>query len=302
VSVFATTLLALSGAVPAGSAGMAILSAQSFVSACYWVSRYWGQLEMDFNSVERVQEYLQVPQEPEAIIEGSRPPAYWPSSDIKQGFLRAEDLEIRYAADLPAVFQGSFEIRAGEKIGLIGRTGSGKSTLAMSMLRFTEPSAGKIWLDGVDITSIGIDDLRSRITYIPQDAVLFSGTVRENLDPFGEHSEADLLDALVRVNLGGSESTIPSRVASARRLTALVAEEADRPSSPNPSTKSGQKVSITLSTEVSAGGNNFSQGQRQLVAMARALLRRSNLIVSPAGKLPCELTWDADYGRGDCFC
>lgn len=140
---------------------MAILSAQSFVSACYWVSRFWGQLEMDFNAVERVQEYLHIPQEPPAIIPSTRPPAYWPSSfpEHPDQFLSVRDLEIKYAPELPTVFSGSFDIKAGEKIGLIGRTGSGKSTLAMSFLRFNDPYRGSIWLDGIDITKIGVDDL-----------------------------------------------------------------------------------------------------------------------------------------------
>nr|XP_019008083.1 ATP-binding cassette transporter [Kwoniella pini CBS 10737]OCF46864.1 ATP-binding cassette transporter [Kwoniella pini CBS 10737] len=287
ISVFLTTLFALSGAVPAGSAGMAIVSAQSFVLACYWVSRFWGQLEMDFNSVERVQEYLSLPQEPPAVIPRNRPPAYWPSTNAstKDQFLSVRELEIKYAPDLPSVFKGSFDIRAGEKIGLIGRTGSGKSTLAMSLLRFAEPYGGSIWLDGIDITKIGVDDLRSRITYIPQDAVLFSGTVRENLDPFNEHTDEELLDALSRVNLGPADtppsSRVPSRVPSSKRLAALAAEDAKRLASPAPSgsTGLGGKSIITLTTEVSAGGSNFSQGQRQLVAMARALLRKSNLII-----------------------
>ncbi|WVR08508.1 hypothetical protein IAU60_005563 [Kwoniella sp. DSM 27419] len=287
VSVVLTTLFALSGAVEAGSAGMAIVSAQSFVSACYWVSRFWGQLEMDFNSVERVQEYLSLPQEPPAIVANNRPPAYWPSNNGSSDFLSVRELEIKYASDLPTVFKGSFDVKAGEKIGLIGRTGSGKSTLAMSMLRFTDPYSGSIWLDGIDITKIGVDDLRSRITYIPQDAVLFSGTVRENLDPFNEHSDSELLDALARVNLGSSDtpavSQAPSRVPSSRRIASLAAEEADNAGgSTTPSSTvvaGGGKAVITLNTEVSAGGSNFSQGQRQLVAMARALLRRSNLII-----------------------
>jgi ABC-type multidrug transport system fused ATPase/permease subunit len=161
LSVLFTTLFALSGAVKPGSAGMAVLSAQSFVSACYWVSRFWGQLEMDFNAVERVEEYLHLPQEPPATITNNKPPAYWPSTSSGDNFLRVEELEIKYAPDLPTVFKGSFTIAAGEKIGLIGRTGSGKSTLAMSMLRFSEPAGGKIMLDGIDITSIGVDDLVS---------------------------------------------------------------------------------------------------------------------------------------------
>nr|ODN96123.1 ATP-binding cassette transporter [Cryptococcus depauperatus CBS 7855] len=289
LSVALTTLLALSGAVPAGSAGMAIVSAQSFVSACYWVSRFWGQLEMDFNSVERVQEYLTLPQEPPAFIPSHRPPAYWPSNNKSPDFLSVRDVEIKYAPNLPTVFKGSFDVKAGEKIGLIGRTGSGKSTLGMSLLRFTDPASGSIWLDGIDITSIGVDDLRSRITYIPQDAVLFSGTIRENLDPFNEHTDAELYDALSRVNLGPQDNTpvasrAPSRVASNRHLDATMAEDAAQSSAASAlgsvaSSAGGSRTSITLTSEVSAGGNNFSQGQRQLVAMARALLRRSNLII-----------------------
>ena len=102
---------------------MAILSAQSFVMACYWTSRFWGQLEMDFNSVERVEEYLEIPQEPPATVTNRKPPAYWPSTESGDHFIDVEDLEIKYAPDLPTVFKGSFSIKAGEKIGLIGRTG-----------------------------------------------------------------------------------------------------------------------------------------------------------------------------------
>lgn len=160
--MFCTTVLSLSATFSAGYAGnaaVAITSAQGFVIACYWLSRFWGEMEMDFNSVERVEEYLKIPSEPPAVIQSNRPPANWPSYDNPDKFISARDLEIKYAPELPTVFKGSFDIKAGEKIGLIGRTGSGKSTIAMMMLRFTDPASGKLLIDGVDITSIGVDDL-----------------------------------------------------------------------------------------------------------------------------------------------
>jgi ABC-type multidrug transport system fused ATPase/permease subunit len=123
-AVFLTTILALSGAVSPGSAGVAILSSQSLVMGVYWISRNWGQLEQDFNSVERAKEYLDLPQEPAAIIPNSRPPAYWPSDSNKENFLRVENLSIRYAPELPDVLHDlTFTIKAKERIGVIGRTG-----------------------------------------------------------------------------------------------------------------------------------------------------------------------------------
>lgn len=130
-SVFITTLMVLRAATTDGSAGVAISAASGLVQSFYWLSRFWGEMEMDLNSVERVEEYLNIPQEPPSVIEGSRPPAYWPSYSTTESFISAQDLEIKYSPELPTVFKGSFDIKASEKIGLIGRTGSGKSTLAM---------------------------------------------------------------------------------------------------------------------------------------------------------------------------
>ncbi len=118
----------------------------------------------DPSSVERVVEYLELPQEPPAIIESHRPPAYWPSSSENNSLIAVENLVVKYSPELPAVLQDiSFTLKAGERIGLLGRTGSGKSTLAMSILRFVDPTEGRILIDGIDTSTIGIHDLRSRL-------------------------------------------------------------------------------------------------------------------------------------------
>lgn len=131
-AVFATTCLALGGAISPGSAGVAILSTQSLISAVYWVSRNWGQLEQDMNSLERASDYLQLEQEPARIIDGKRPPAAWPSQTKGQPFLRVENFSLAYSPELPNVLHDlNIEIRPQEKIAVVGRTGSGKSTFAM---------------------------------------------------------------------------------------------------------------------------------------------------------------------------
>ncbi|KAI0657587.1 multidrug resistance-associated ABC transporter [Cubamyces menziesii] len=300
-AILATTLFALSGYQDAGMAGVCITSAMSFTGGVYWACRFWTELELDFNSVERVVEYLDLPQEPPAIIESNRPPAYWPSSTSpnKDSLLVVEDLVIKYAPDLPPVLHGiSFALKAKERVGLLGRTGSGKSTLAMSLLRFVDPASGRIIIDGIDISTIGLHDLRSRITFIPQDATLFSGTLRDNLDPFGEHTDAECLDVLHRVQMM-SDSQLASQRTSrdGSRAASLHENENEREAtiasmSTSPTETEGKTV-ITLETQVSPGGTNFSQGQRQLIAMARALLRRSAIIILDEATSSIDFATDA---------
>ncbi|KIM25383.1 hypothetical protein M408DRAFT_210000 [Serendipita vermifera MAFF 305830] len=252
-SIFIITLFALSGYISGGWAGITITSAMQFTVSVYWTCRLATQLELDLNSVERVVEYLDLPQEPPLTIPGKSVPESWPSNtalvsgavgggtsnENPSDFIKVENLIIRYSPELPPVLHSvSFSLKAGEKVGLLGRTGSGKSTLAMSLLRFVDPSSGKIWLDGLDITAIGLKDLRSRVTIIPQDSVLFSGSLRENLDPFEEHDDSECLDALYRVHLltPGARVRAPTLVqgSNSNRPSMPTITILDRPLTPEP--------------------------------------------------------------------
>ncbi|KAF8518374.1 hypothetical protein BU17DRAFT_90966 [Hysterangium stoloniferum] len=284
VSVFASTLFVLSGYISVGYAALTIASSMTFSLSVYWTCRGFTELEIALNSVERVVEYLDVPKEPPAIDSDHRVPAYWPSTSNSDSMLVVEDLEVKYAPELPAVLHGiSFALKARERVGILGRTGCGKSTLAMSLMRFVEPTSGKIIIDGIDITKIGTYDLRSHITFIPQDATLFAGTIRENLDPFDEHTDAECLDALARVHLitpgSNKSSRAPSRAPSIHSDTEGHSGSAYSASETATQGEGDAKVVIKLDSVVSSGGQNFSNGQRQLLAMARALLRQSGVVI-----------------------
>ncbi|KAI8381242.1 P-loop containing nucleoside triphosphate hydrolase protein [Radiomyces spectabilis] len=233
-------LLAARQWIQPGLAGLSLSYALTFTQHVLWVVRMYAVNEMNMNAIERVHEYLDIDQEPPAHIPERCPPPSWPHS----GAVKVENLVMQYAPENPPVLRNiSFETRPREKIGIVGRTGSGKSTLALSLFRFMEATEGRIVIDGVDIHSIGLEDLRSRLTIIPQDPVLFSGTLRSNLDPFGQHDDAELNAALKRAHLMDDGS------------------------------------SISLDAVVTENGNNWSQGQRQLIALARALVKKSALIV-----------------------
>ncbi|KAG0093525.1 hypothetical protein BGZ93_009964 [Podila epicladia] len=285
---FITGILVLQswGKIEPGWAALSLTYSLMFTTTIVWVIRMYATNEMNLNSVERLTEYMELEEEPPAVIEGSRPPAHWPHA----GEIVVDHLVMKYAPDTPAVIKDvSFRIKAGEKIGVVGRTGSGKSTFAISLFRFMEPTSGSITIDGIDITKIGLHDLRTNLTIIPQDPILFKGTLRSNLDPFGEREDRDLWEALRRSHLIPSSSA-PSKRTSLDMTPGSASSNSlatDMNKTPAESIKGSDSAEseivdsskITLDTPVKANGSNFSQGQRQLIALARALVRQSKIIV-----------------------
>ncbi|KDQ10123.1 hypothetical protein BOTBODRAFT_36553 [Botryobasidium botryosum FD-172 SS1] len=206
-----------------------------------WVKTI-NELEVQGNSLERIQDCITIEQEPKASEIG-KPPSYWPAS----GFLEVECLSARYTPAGPDVLRDvSFVLKSGERVGIVGRTGSGKSTLALALLRII-PTTGTVYYDSIATNSINLDSLRTNITIIPQHTELLSGTVRQNLDPFDEHDDAELNDALHAAGLFNTQA------------------------------KNGSQ--ITLETNVGIGGGNFSLGQRQILALARAIVRQSKVLI-----------------------
>ncbi|XP_065858694.1 ABC transporter C family member 10-like isoform X1 [Euphorbia lathyris] len=193
-------------------------------------------------SVERLEQYLLIPSEAPEVIEGNRPDPNWPAV----GKVEICNLKVRYRPNAPLVLDGiSCNFEGGHKIGIVGRTRSGKTTLISALFRLVEPAEGKIVIDGIDISTIGLHDLRSHLAIIPQEPTLFVGSVRYNLDPFSNHTDEEIWQVVEKCH-----------------LQAAIQE------------KEGG-----LDSPVTQDGLNWSMGQRQLFCLGRALLKRSKILV-----------------------
>ncbi|KAM7188324.1 P-loop containing nucleoside triphosphate hydrolase protein [Naviculisporaceae sp. PSN 640] len=261
--------------VPPSIGGLVLSYILAIVQMIQFTVRQLAEVENGMNAVERIR-YYGAELEEEAPLKTVPVRESWP----EKGEIIFEDVEMRYRDGLPLVLQGlTMHIQGGERIGIVGRTGAGKSSIMSTLFRLVEISGGKITIDGLDISTIGLHDLRSRLAIIPQDPTLFRGTVRSNLDPFEEHTDLELWSALRQADLVQDEAPVQSQGQTTSGSSSsgdLAITHVDNTTPQQPQQQQGR---IHLDSVVEEDGLNFSLGQRQLMALARALVRGSQIIV-----------------------
>ncbi|EPQ29164.1 uncharacterized protein PFL1_03451 [Pseudozyma flocculosa PF-1] len=295
VLIVAILTTASSNPLTGGNSGVALTYMMTVSQAFAWMTRQVAEVENDTASVERLLHYAEsLDQEAAQVREDNPVRDSWPET----GSIAFNNVWLSYRPGLPSVLKGiSFKVGDGEKVGIVGRTGAGKSSLLTALLRLVELSEGSIVIDGVDVSQIGLQDLRRRLAILPQEPLLFSGTLRSNLDPFNQYDDARLNDALKRAYLVSDDTTgqqtpaaLPIGEASDDGSGSAVATTTPASGADTPKARTSR---INLDTIIEEEGGNLSVGQRSLVSLARALVKNSQIILLDEATASVDLETDA---------